>query len=328
MSEAIGGYFELELPARCGMLPNGILVNSGRYALEYILRVRGYKHVYIPYYTCDVVLEPFEKLGVSYSFYHVGWNLEPTEFPDLRDGEAFLYTNYFGLMDNVVLHLGEKYGDRLIVDNAQAYFSKVRVGDQFYSPRKFVGVPDGGVVALNPYLPYEELPDLERDLSFQRMEHMLMRLEKGAEFGFKTFQKSRGALENQPLKLMSNLTQSLLMSIDFEYVRERRVKNFRLLHQYLGAENELKLDFALDDYTVPLVYPFCTKRAAKLRKRLFSERIYPAQYWPNVMEWCTENDSEYEITKNTLALPIDQRYGEEDMKRIIEIISTTNTILW
>lgn len=321
MVDAIGGYFGLELPARSGTLQNGILVNSGRNALEYILRVRGYKHVYIPYYTCDVVLEPFEKLGVSYSFYHVGWNLEPTEFPDLLEDEAFLYTNYFGLMDNAVLRLGDKYGDRLIVDNAQAYFSKVRVGDQFYSPRKFVGVPDGGVVILNPHRPFEELLDLEIDLSYQRMEHMLMRLENGAEFGFDTFQKNRGVLKNQPIKLMSNLTQSLLKSIDFDLVRERRIRNFRLLHQCLGTENELKLDFAIDDYTVPLIYPFCTTRAAELRKRLFSERIYPAQYWPNVLKWCAVDETEYEITKDTLALPIDQRYGEEEMKRIIEIIT-------
>ena len=320
MTDAIGGYFGLELPTRSGMLQNGILVNSGRNALEYILCVRGYKHVYIPYYTCDVVLEPFEKLGVSYSFYHIGWNLEPTEYPDLQDGEAFLYTNYFGLMDNAISRLVEKYGDRLIVDNAQAYFSKVRVGDQFYSPRKFVGVPDGGIVALNPQLPYEELSDLERDLSYQRMEHMLMRLERGAEFGFKTFQKSRNVLKNQPIRLMSNLTQSLLKGIDFEYVREKRIHNFRLLHQYLGAENELELDIVINDNTVPLVYPFCTNRASELRKRLFTERVYPAQYWPNVMEWCAENDAEYMITKNTLALPIDQRYGEEEMERIIEVV--------
>lgn len=319
MIDAIGGYFELELPKRGAMPQDGILVNSGRNALEYILRVREYRHVYLPYFTCDVVLEPIKKLGISYSFYHVGWDLEPIELPVLRDCDAFLYTNYFGLMDKAVLRLGERYGDRLIVDNAQAYFSRVRVGDLFYSPRKFVGVPDGGVVSLNPRLPYEKISTLEKDMSYQRMEHLLMRLDQGAEFGFETFQKGRVLLKNQPIKSMSNLTQRLLESVDFELVRERRIQNFQLLHQYLGTENELKLDFAIEDSSVPMVYPFCSERATELRKRLFSERIYPAQYWPNVMEWCAEKDTEYMITKNTLALPIDQRYTEQEMQQIIDI---------
>jgi len=320
MTYAIGGYFELELPQKRGMLQDGILVNTGRNAQEYILRVRNYQHVYIPYYTCEVVLEPFNKLGIKYSFYHLDWNLQPTEYPELKDGEAFLYTNYFGLMDNMVKNLGKRYGNRLIVDNAQAFFSKVLAGDRFYSPRKFIGVPDGGVVALNLDNPSETLPNLEQDQSYQRMEHMLMRLDGGAEFGFDAFQISRGVFKDQPIKLMSNLTKQILESVEYDSIRERRKQNFLQLHQSLVGMNKLEWESVLTNDIVPMVYPLYLENASDIRIRLFSERIYPAQYWPNVMEWCAEGSVEHEITKNTLALPIDQRYGIEDMERIIKII--------
>ena len=62
--EPIGGYFSLELPHYGEYHKDAIRLNTGRNCLEYILRVRNYKKVYIPYYTCDVVLEPFKKLGI------------------------------------------------------------------------------------------------------------------------------------------------------------------------------------------------------------------------------------------------------------------------
>lgn len=39
--------------------------------------------------------------------------------------------------------------------------------------------------------------------------------------------------------------------------------------------------------------------------------------WPNVLEWRNKNDLEYDFAKYILTLPIDQRYDENDMKRIM-----------
>ena len=64
--QPIGGYFSLELPYGEEYHKNAIRLNTGRNCLEYILKTRGYRKVYIPYYICEVVLEPFKKLGVAY----------------------------------------------------------------------------------------------------------------------------------------------------------------------------------------------------------------------------------------------------------------------
>ena len=65
--DAIGGYFELADCEQVDNFPhrNGVLLNTGRNALEYILRtIKQISHIYIPYFTCEVVLEPIKRLGI------------------------------------------------------------------------------------------------------------------------------------------------------------------------------------------------------------------------------------------------------------------------
>lgn len=64
MNNPIGGYFSFELNSIYEKYSNAVKLNAGRYALEYILRARKYKKVYIPYYICDSVMQPINELGV------------------------------------------------------------------------------------------------------------------------------------------------------------------------------------------------------------------------------------------------------------------------
>ena len=73
---AIGGYFELELAKGEEYHKDAIRLNTGRNAFEYILRAKAYKKVYLPFYTCDVMLEPIKKLNIKYEFYSIRNNFE------------------------------------------------------------------------------------------------------------------------------------------------------------------------------------------------------------------------------------------------------------
>lgn len=97
MSSEIGGYFSLELNQRekNSFHSGGIYLNSGRNALEYILRsLPRISKLWIPYFTCDVVLEPLRKLDILYGFYHINEKLELCEDIQLEPDEYFLVTNY------------------------------------------------------------------------------------------------------------------------------------------------------------------------------------------------------------------------------------------
>ena len=310
----VGGYFELELRKGGHHHKDAIRLNTARNCFEYVLRSRQYAKVYIPYYTCEVMLEPMNKLGVDYTFYAVNEALEPVGLPVLEEGEAFLYTNYFGLKQCCVKRLAGVYGDRLIVDNAQAFYAEPISGiDTFYSARKFFGVPDGAYLYTSQKLEQ----DLEQDLSFERMSHLLKRIDSGAEAGYLDFRNNDDALCGQDIKRMSKLTEAVLSGIDYDGVKQRRRDNFALLDEQLKDSNRIHL--ALDDETVPMVYPYWTDDAS-LRQKLIANKVFVATYWPNVKDWTKEGMLEYEFAEKLIPIPVDQRYGVQEMNMIVDII--------
>ena len=312
--EAIGGYFSLELPLREEYHKNAIRLNTGRNCLEYILRARRYKKVYVPYYTCKAVMEPISKLGIPYEFYHIDIHFEIRDRFTLKADEALLYTNYFGLKQRYVEQLAEKTGTQLIVDNTQAFYAKPIEGiDTFYTCRKFFGVADGA------YLYTDKLLDEEfvQDESYDRMAHLLKRIDLSAEQGFADFRKVDDGLDNQPIRKMSKLTQRIMQSIDYEVAAKKRRKNYQMLHEVLGEGNNLQL--SLDNDAVPMVYPYLALING-LREQLIKNKVFVARYWPNVLDWTTEKEIEYLLANQMQPLPIDQRCDKGDMDRIIEIV--------
>ena len=312
--EPIGGYFSLELPQREEYHKDAIRLNTGRNCLEYILRKRGYKKVYIPYYTCDVVLEPFKKLGIPFEYYHIDIHFEIRDRFTLKEGEALLYTNYYGLKQRYVEQLTAKIGNRMIVDNTQAFYAKPLPGiDTFYTCRKFFGVPDGAYLYTDKLLDVE----LEQDQSYERMLSLTKRIDVSPEAGFQDFRDVSKALVGQPIKRMSKLTQRMMQSIDYEAVAEQRRVNYQLLHEALGKENNLELP--LEDDAVPMVYPYLVP-VKGLREKLIENKIFVARYWPSVLECTKPEDIDYLLAFQMQPLPLDQRYGEEEMKEIYKII--------
>lgn len=312
---AIGGYFELELSKKNLYYSEGFYTNSARNGFEYILLANGYRNVLVPFFTCEVLLEPLLRNGISWEFYHIDENLEPIDLPNqLLPNEAFLYTNYFGIKDKYINQLANKQDINIIVDNAQSFFSKPLPHlNTFYSPRKFFGLPDGGIA----FSKKEMEVSLQDFHSIDRMSHLLKRLAFDAESGYQDFSENDRALENQALMNMSKLTHKLLQSIDYETAKNKRLENFNLLHNELEKSNSLFID--KPDNQVPLVYPFRAKDPT-LRARLAENRIYTPKYWPNVQTWTNKDSIEYKLTEEIINFPIDQRYGLEDMEKILSYV--------
>ena len=317
--KVIGGYFELaEKDCDSGHMPvDGIALNTCRNALEYIiLQLTDAKRIFVPYYTCEAVIEPLNRLPIEYEFYHINEQLEITEELVIGKGDYLIANNYFGIKDAYIAKLAKKYGDKLIVDNAQALFAPILPNIKAaYSTRKYVGVADGGFavgISANCAVNYEEDNSLEHD------SHLYIRKEIGAEAGFKDYQANECKLDNQPIKKMSTQTKTLLSQIDYKAVIEKRRQNYQHLSNSLRENNHLQLP-SMDSFTCPMVYPFMTNDES-LRGRLIENKVFVARYWPNVLEWCKEDELEYKLVTQIIPLPIDQRYGKDDIERILEII--------
>lgn len=320
--KAIGGYFELaDKDCECGQtLVDGVAFNTCRNSLEYILiQLADAKRIYVPYYTCEAVLEPLRRLPVEYVLYHIDDQLEIAEELILQQGDYLIVNNYFGIKDAYIAKLANKYGERLIVDNAQALFAPVLPNIKaVYSTRKFVGVADGGFavgVSADLALKYET------DNSSEHDSHLYIRKEKGAEAGFKDYQANECKLDNQPIRRMSPQTKEILSQIDYESIIEKRRRNYQYLSKTLDERNLLQLP-SMDSFACPMVYPFMTDKK-DLRAKLIENKIFVARYWPNVLEWCSEENIEYKLAVQIIPLPVDQRFGEEDMNRIINCINNS-----
>ena len=318
--KAIGGYFELaDRDCAGGRMPvEGVAINTCRNALEYIiLQLPDVKRIFVPYYTCEAVIEPLKRLLVEYEFYHINEQLEIAEEIALGEGVYLIANNYFGIKDAYIAELVKKYGDRLIVDNAQALFAPAFPNIKAaYSTRKYVGVADGGFAVGVPAI---SILDYEEDNSSEHDSHLYIRKELGAEAGFKDYQANECKLDNQPIRRMSPQTKEILSHIDYDSVIEKRKQNYMFLSDALNERNKLKLP-SIDSFACPMVYPFLTDDES-LRDRLIKNKVFVARYWPNVSDWCSEEVLEYKLATQIIPLPIDQRYDEEDMKRIIETIN-------
>ena len=91
--KAIGGYFELADREAGGRYPvDGVRLNTSRNALEYIIRsLPDVRHVYLPLYTCEAVVEPIKRLpNVGFSFYHINNKFEIADEINLKNCEYLI----------------------------------------------------------------------------------------------------------------------------------------------------------------------------------------------------------------------------------------------
>jgi len=310
---SMGGFLELQLPSGFEYYPDLVRLNTGRNALEYILRQKRYAKIYLPYYTCEVLLEPVRKLKIDVAFYHVNQDLEPVFNEEVESNACFLYTNYFGIKDKAVAGMANRF-DRLIIDNSQAFFSEPLPGiDTFYSCRKFFGVPDGAYLSIKRRLPNK----LAVDTSYQRMDHLTKSIDLGIESAYADSKNNNAVLENTEIKQMSRLTRRLLSAVKYDECASIRERNFNFLHKSLQEKNLLKFDFSTG--TSPMVYPFLSDDKS-LKTHLIQKKIFIATYWPNVYQWVKKDAYEHFLTSNLVALPIDHRYNLQDMFYMLNIL--------
>ncbi len=308
-----GGYIEFEYYHGKEYHENAVALNSGRHCVEYLIRTRNISKLYMPYFMCDSVSALCEKIGVAVEYYHTDINFTPLFNGELAQGEWLYIVNFYGqLSDELLLQFKNKYG-KVIVDNAQAFFRKpLENVDTCYTCRKFFGVADGGYLYTDKFIEAE----LPKDISYDRMTFLFGRMEKSASEFYGQYADNNEMFADEPLKQMSKLTQNLMCGIDYERIKDIRTNNFRYFHSRFESINKLNL-------TIPegaFMYPLYIENGAEVRKALQQKKIYIPTLWPDVFELCQEDELEYDMARNILPMPVDQRYNEEDLEYISEAV--------
>jgi hypothetical protein len=218
-------------------------------------------------------------------------------------------------MDGYITTISENFNN-LIIDNAQSFYSKPnKQVATYYSPRKFFGIPDGGYLASNAFIDFE----LDIDTSHEYANFLMARIDAGAEVGYRDFRSSEDRIRTIGLKRMSKLTAAILSSIDYTFVKQKRERNFYYIHYELGIYNQLKS--IPTNVSGPMTYPFLIDKSG-LREFLISNKVFVAKYWDNVSKICQESSYENFLATQLVALPVDQRYDETEMKHIVNLVKS------
>lgn len=308
----IGGYMSFENFSGEMLYGDGILLNTGRACLQYIIEARGIKKIALPYYNCEVVTEACEKYNVEIRYFSIDADWLPKNL-NLREDEYLYIVDYYGqLTDSQILDLKQKY-QRVILDETMAYFRKPFAGiDTIYSCRKFFGVADGGILFTDSKIARE----LPQDETFERLHYVMGRYERTASEFYKEYATADESFKKEPIKRMSKLTENILRAVDYDFVNARRKENFSFLHENLKAINPLNLRVVDGAF----LYPLLLENGADVRKKMIQQKIYIRLLWANVLESCAPSTFEYNIAENVLPLPVDQRYNLDDMKYMLKIL--------
>lgn len=313
------------------------LVLSGRTAIDIIIKdiikARKVRNVYIPAYCCDSMIDPFIRNGINVNLYDL--TFEGGLHYIVDDGlqtDIFYVSNYFGYENNIateIIELFKRKGAIIIYDKTHSLFMTNDATDaladyMFASVRKWMGVACGAVVSKSngsfnlelkdyPYLQckIEAMQEKGKYINEEANIDKQQFLDKYSEF-------SHHLSEDYQRYKMDDLSARIWQQSDKIAIRNQRRKNAATLH----LEKRLQFMGLLSANSCPIFVPILfekTEKRNKIRHRLIENKIYCPIHWPkNAL--VTPDMKVNRIFDTELSLICDQRYTENDMKKIIEVI--------
>lgn len=320
MRKEYGGYLPLELSE--GNEPFDRYVgakvarfNSGRAAIVAAALAVKPRMLHIPRYNCAVVREALEMYRIPYALYDLDGELRP-KLDGIMPDEWMMYVNYFGTLPEARMADIARQYENVIFDHTQAFFARPILDGNCmnaYSPRKFVGVVDGGYLVWSGEREVSE--DYPLDVSWNRASYLFKSIELGTNAAYQDNLESKVCLADG-IKRMSVLTRRMMQSIDYDKVAAQRERNYRVLIEKFKGINQLKLP--MEGYA-PFIYPLVVQ-VPGLRRALIDRGIYVSQWWKYLLEEVLEGSVEAWLSQWLLPLPIDQRYTEQDMEAMANMI--------
>lgn len=334
--DIIGGEFEIAFPVelkKVNMKERGFFYSSGRGALfnvlEYIKERMEKAKILLPDYLCMSIIEVVKRLKLDVRFYRTNEDLtiDYESLWKLYDTKtSVLFINYFGLSDafSIVKEL-RRMDERMCIvqDNVQAYFDMQEESGAdfvFTSFRKTLPVPDGGWVKTS----FSDLPICATPNSFSQYKLAGGILKSLRRYNcmddlvyLELLEKGEKLIDQDYRNGMNDVTERMYNQIDFEYVRERRKQNTKFLLAHL-EQMGIQTILPVPESAIPLFVPIRLKNRDKVRELMFQANIFCPVHWPVFSDYKLERGEE--LMHNELSLIVDQRYGLNDMRRIIDVL--------
>lgn len=300
------------------------------------------KRVLLPAYTCQTVIDPFLQEGWEIEYYNINCQLRIDADDLISKFNSFnpaicVAHPYYGADLNVEeldsLSIIKSKNCVLVEDLTQCVFSEQRsqIFDYYTgSYRKWFAIPDGSFLIGNITIDNE----LEENVQFVQpmSDAMYLRgvfLHTG-DVNIKEVSRRIGNIAIRQISgeivphRISDFSISLLSNIDIEETKKKRYENYQYLYKSLEGNGGCRpVERGLEEVTcAPLFFPVYVNDRASFQKKLAQQEVFAPVLWPVHTDSVLINDQIKKIYDNILMLPIDQRYGEEDMQRMIDVIKS------
>ena len=293
-------------------------LNTGRAAIYHAFRLSNCNSIWLPIYQCDTVRDFLKAKNVAIKYYHINRRFDPIDL-NQKDDEAVLLVNYYGIMSKTRMKsLASRYKN-VIIDNSQAFFCEP-IDDclNVYSCRKFMGVPDGAYVIGKNAEKY--LDEYDQGFSSDTSLFLLQRIEYGCEGkAYESRSINEHRIDSEGIMKMSKLTRTILDGTDYEFVKNKRIQNFKIACSLFSDINKIDSLIYWDDKTIPMVYPLVVEDN-ELINRLQKSKHFQGHWWSYLLKETEESDFENWISRYVIPITIDQRYGKEELDYINSVI--------
>lgn len=323
---------------------DSVWLSTGRSAIRFVIgaiekRRPGLKKVAVlPSFTCNTVTEPFLKSGYAVFYYPVEKDLRTSSDAILQtaienDASIVLFHRYFGFdtLDGQVnkmceiLHELNKY---TIEDCTQCLYSDIRRSKCDFavgSIRKWAGTPDGGFAVCRdgeffskPQKSDIELEKSKVEASYAKYRYLFDHEGEKSEM-LDMYRRAENILDNQTeIYAISTTSVKVQSNLNVDNLKRKRRENFKLLESIINSR--VKTVFCLNSQEVPLYFPIIVDERSALQKHLVDNAIYAPVVWPKDEQQPMQCEGAEYLYKHLLCIPIDQRYDQDDMRRIAKVI--------
>lgn len=332
----IGGLFGLpmQLPENSVAPPflneNSIGMINARSCIYLLIEQLHPRQVWVPSYLCHTILDAVSLHDVELRFFEIDDALRVASrdwIEEIHENDLAILIDYFGFpLEEDVAASCRKAGARVLEDASQALLKETPSPSAdfiIYSPRKFIGVPDGGILnALGDNrLSVPALETAPGKWWLKAVQSCMVRRDFDKDGKDRSwFALYQEANRKNPIGMygMSDLAWSLLKhGFDYRRIAAARRENYRMLHDRLA---HLAIFPTLDPAVVPLGFPICLPERERIRNRLFQDKIFPPVHW-EIAEFVPERFADsHRLSREIMTLPCDQRYNAADMERMASLI--------
>lgn len=294
-------------------------------ALSRHLRGQGATELYFPTHYCESMLAPF--LGDGWRVHLVpvldDWTLDPGPLLHaVSMASSLVFTlSYFGVPESpewmLALSRAADQGAHVVSDETHRIWEPgpVVATYRFASLRKLLPLPDGAFLT-------GDVPQAgghassSGSLRLEGMRAKTAHLRAGGERGYRqAFVQAERLLEDavQP-RAAHAVSMKILDHLDYTRMAGRRAANHRTLEDEWPCA---QLRITTGGAAVPAFCVVEGRSVARLRRHLIDHQVYPPVHWeppgpgfPQPRAW----------RDGVLSIPVDHRYDDADMCRILEIV--------